>query len=155
MTDENKIKYCLVVSKIHEGIYSCLNEIPKRGGMFNWLFAFKGDITSIDDPTFDPFKYDIIHVNLSPIDWRCVMRIRELIGPKGKVQDDEVLPAVRDEIVMSLSLPSSDFTIFKGEGCDHCHGTGYYGRTAIYEILPLNERIRGLLTSQPSVGALS
>ncbi|MBF0490410.1 MAG: type II secretion system protein GspE, partial [Candidatus Omnitrophica bacterium] len=58
---------------------------------------------------------------------------------------------IREEIRRSLSLPSVNFKTYKGKGCDHCHGTGFYGRTAIYEILPMHENIRAMLTSQPSV----
>ncbi|HET7292152.1 MAG TPA: GspE/PulE family protein [Vicinamibacteria bacterium] len=35
----------------------------------------------------------------------------------------------------------------RGKGCLHCRETGYVGRTGIYEILPLSERIRKLVTA--------
>ena len=38
--------------------------------------------------------------------------------------------------------------VYKGRGCDQCNKTGYYGRTAIYEILEMNESIRGMLTGK-------
>jgi general secretion pathway protein E len=31
--------------------------------------------------------------------------------------------------------------VFYGEGCPTCRGTGYYGRTAIFEVLPVTEKI--------------
>lgn len=33
-------------------------------------------------------------------------------------------------------------TFRKGEGCSHCHYTGYRGRVAVFEILVLNENVR-------------
>jgi type II secretory ATPase GspE/PulE/Tfp pilus assembly ATPase PilB-like protein len=42
-----------------------------------------------------------------------------------------------------------DIKIFKGSGCDHCNGTGYYGRTAIYEIMEFNEAIRTAIIEKP------
>lgn len=38
----------------------------------------------------------------------------------------------------------------KGEGCDHCLGTGYSGRTAITELLPVDDDIREHIMSQAS-----
>lgn len=32
-----------------------------------------------------------------------------------------------------------------GEGCVQCRGTGYLGRTGIYEVMEMNDRIRGLV----------
>ncbi len=33
------------------------------------------------------------------------------------------------------------------EGCRHCHGTGYDGKTLIYELLEIDSRARGLIAS--------
>ena len=35
--------------------------------------------------------------------------------------------------------------VMQGEGCAHCRGTGYHGRTGIYELLPGNGRLRQLI----------
>ena len=34
---------------------------------------------------------------------------------------------------------------YAARGCDHCHGTGYAGCTAIYEIMPVTDAIRELI----------
>ncbi len=36
----------------------------------------------------------------------------------------------------------------RGSGCLHCRDTGYLGRTGIYEILPMSEKIRRLVSQQ-------
>jgi general secretion pathway protein E len=36
----------------------------------------------------------------------------------------------------------------RGKGCLHCRETGYVGRTGIYEILPMSEKIRRLVSNQ-------
>jgi type II secretory ATPase GspE/PulE/Tfp pilus assembly ATPase PilB-like protein len=38
--------------------------------------------------------------------------------------------------------------------CKHCGGTGYYGRTGIFELLVVNDRIRELIRENPNVNAL-
>jgi type II secretory ATPase GspE/PulE/Tfp pilus assembly ATPase PilB-like protein len=35
-------------------------------------------------------------------------------------------------------------TIYKGAGCKFCHGTGYHGRSGLFELLELNNEIREL-----------
>jgi len=37
-----------------------------------------------------------------------------------------------------------DIKIYKGKGCKNCHGTGYRGRMAIFEMLEMNNEIREL-----------
>ena len=33
-------------------------------------------------------------------------------------------------------------TVYRPVGCEECRGTGYRGRTAIFEIMPMSEEIR-------------
>jgi general secretion pathway protein E len=45
-----------------------------------------------------------------------------------------------------------EHTFYRGEGCGQCMGTGYMGRTGIYEILELDEELkRFILKTQDSV----
>jgi len=40
--------------------------------------------------------------------------------------------------------------LYRGKGCSFCKNTGYYGRTSIYEIIVLDEKIRSLIISKAS-----
>ena len=42
----------------------------------------------------------------------------------------------------------------RGRGCLHCRQTGYSGRTGIFEVLPLSERIRALVTGEKDSQAI-
>jgi len=44
--------------------------------------------------------------------------------------------------------------LFRGAGCTNCRGTGYFGRTAIYEALPYSRRLRNLTTQNTDLEAL-
>jgi len=46
---------------------------------------------------------------------------------------------------LGLDLLDQDITFFRGVGCRVCDGEGYRGRTAIYEILVVDEDIRDLI----------
>ncbi|MCX7726762.1 MAG: ATPase, T2SS/T4P/T4SS family, partial [Chitinispirillaceae bacterium] len=44
-------------------------------------------------------------------------------------------------------LPSYEFPVgFTSDGCPKCNGTGFKGRTAIFEIVVVNDKIREMIT---------
>jgi type II secretory ATPase GspE/PulE/Tfp pilus assembly ATPase PilB-like protein len=49
------------------------------------------------------------------------------------------------EEIKSFLPHASSAARYRARGCDQCHGTGYAGSTAIYEIMPVNEAIRDLI----------
>ncbi len=53
-----------------------------------------------------------------------------------------------DDVLMELGLTAADVVgkqFAYGKGCDTCHFTGFKGRTAIFEILILNDRLREMI----------
>ena len=44
--------------------------------------------------------------------------------------------------------------IYEATGCDECRGTGYKGRTGIFEILPVTDEIRPLIIAHASASAI-
>ncbi len=50
------------------------------------------------------------------------------------------------EELRELGLPeNSNFVFYRGKGCEHCLGTGYRGRTGIFEVLELDEELKKLI----------
>ena len=50
------------------------------------------------------------------------------------------------EELRELGLPESEnFVFYRGRGCEHCLGTGYRGRTGIFEVLELDEELKKLI----------
>ncbi len=47
-----------------------------------------------------------------------------------------------------------DMKFYHGRGCDHCRHTGYRGRAAIYEIVPVNENLRRMIIRKETGSAL-
>ena len=45
----------------------------------------------------------------------------------------------------------TDFTVYKGKGCDACGGTGYKGRVALYEVMVINDAIKEAVLTGASV----
>jgi len=56
-----------------------------------------------------------------------------------------------EESLQELSLTPEDREgrkFFRGKGCNECRNIGYKGRMGIFEIMPVNEEIRRLITEQ-------
>jgi len=57
---------------------------------------------------------------------------------------------VKKEIAQDLQISNpEEIKVFQGRGCDRCNNTGFYGRTAIYEILLMNDKIRSAILEEP------
>jgi type IV pilus assembly protein PilB len=59
--------------------------------------------------------------------------------------------------LMKIGFPTDMLGTFEchcGEGCDRCHNTGYSGRTAIFETLPVNTAIQELLMRNPTTAEI-
>ncbi|MFA6520911.1 MAG: GspE/PulE family protein [Candidatus Gracilibacteria bacterium] len=61
----------------------------------------------------------------------------------------------RDEIAGSIPnagkyFPEDVVTLYKGKGCESCAGTGYKGRTAVFEFMKITPDMRDLILKNPS-----
>jgi general secretion pathway protein E len=64
------------------------------------------------------------------------------------------VPLTSDERT-ALELPrDSTLQALKGAGCNQCRGTGYRGRTGIYELLVMDEQLRAAVHEDASAGNL-
>lgn len=61
------------------------------------------------------------------------------------------LPSKPELDAAGLTPVIKDLKFFRGTGCDNCRHTGYKGRTAIHELIVMDERIRELITNRASV----
>lgn len=56
---------------------------------------------------------------------------------------------IKPEILINLGVDATDisagFPTFHGHGCDHCGGTGYRGRLAVYEVMVMHEALKELI----------
>lgn len=52
-----------------------------------------------------------------------------------------------DEVLIDAGLDPKkvDFALTRGEGCEHCRGTGYKGRVGIFETLVITSKIRDMI----------
>jgi len=89
-------------------------------------------------------------VHSSAIAFMAQRLIRVLCPECKRVMDnpnEQIVNFIRSALGLSVS---KSITLFKHVGCDKCNNTGYYGRTALYEILPVDDPIKELIQAKAS-----
>jgi type II secretory ATPase GspE/PulE/Tfp pilus assembly ATPase PilB-like protein len=61
-------------------------------------------------------------------------------------------PSVEEQLAYNEEMKQTPATFYKGTGCNLCANTGYRGRTGLFEILVMSEKIRRMLLSNASAG---
>ena len=80
-------------------------------------------------------------------------RLVKKICPKCKVVDENIT----DDVKRQLGIPEdklAETNLYKGAGCPKCRNTGYKGRTAVYEILFIDEVIRKQINEKAPVDVI-
>jgi general secretion pathway protein E len=54
-----------------------------------------------------------------------------------------------------LRIGPEPITVWEGAGCKECRGTGYKGRTGIFEVLDMTERLKSMIKSDVELGDLA
>jgi type IV pilus assembly protein PilB len=65
------------------------------------------------------------------------------------VPEDKIVADVKN-ILGNIWKPVGQIKFFKGQGCAECGNTGYYGRVAVFEVLPVSEKISRLILERSS-----
>jgi type IV pilus assembly protein PilB len=76
-------------------------------------------------------------------------RLVRTICPDCKVSyqvDPRTLSGWRDD----FSKSKEPLVLYRGKGCKNCKQSGYYGRTGIFELLLINEKIKQLISDKAS-----
>ena len=103
-----------------------------------------GAITRLVDMGIPPFLL------ASSIGMVVAQRLVRLLCPQCKKPFPLPLETQKE-----LGLPGqADLVIFKPGGCQHCDKTGYRGRVAIYEMLPVTDAIEVLIMEKASSHAI-
>ena len=71
----------------------------------------------------------------------CAQRLVRRICPKCK----EPYVLTNEELELAKGDIKPGTTLYRGQGCNSCDGTGYKGRTGIFELLSMNKNLRSLL----------
>jgi general secretion pathway protein E len=100
-----------------------------------------GAVTRLLDMGVEPFLVS------SSLECLIAQRLVRLICPDCKTKIKPTKQILED---LGLKEDINKVEVFEGKGCEACKFTGYKGRTAIYEILRLNEEIRQMVLTKAS-----
>jgi len=78
-------------NEIPEYIKDCLEEQPARSGMYNWIFAFKGEVNTWKSVKHRLHEFDVVQVNMSPLDFQTVIDVREELTRTGNTHTKLVI----------------------------------------------------------------
>ena len=103
-----------------------------------------GAITRLQDMGCEPYLFSSVLNGV--LAQRLVRRICEVCRvPKA---------AERAELAaLGISATGAE-ELFQGKGCEECRGTGYRGRTGIYELLRITEDVRSLIVRKAPAGEI-
>lgn len=62
-----------------------------------------------------------------------------------------------EEVLQQIGITQEQIkgkTLYRGRGCERCQGTGYKGRTGLYELLVVDETVRQMTTSRASANVI-
>lgn len=79
-------------------------------------------------------------------------RLSRLICPNCKEAYTPPIESIKQFGLAAFT--DSDIAFHRGRGCDHCKMTGYRGRTGIFELLHVTDRIRSLILQRASTAEI-
>lgn len=103
-----------------------------------------GAVTRLLDMGIEPFLVS------SSLECLIAQRLVRLICPKCR---QALTAGQRKEILENIKDPAfenREIELYEGKGCEYCRFTGYFGRTGIYEVLPINESTRQMILNRSS-----
>jgi type II secretory ATPase GspE/PulE/Tfp pilus assembly ATPase PilB-like protein len=95
-----------------------------------------GAITRLQDMGVEPYLV------ASVLEGVMAQRLVRRICTACRITDE---PSAADLDALGIEKPITPASLFRGKGCDQCRGTGYRGRTGIYELFAISEEIRSLI----------
>ncbi|MFA6216160.1 MAG: ATPase, T2SS/T4P/T4SS family [Candidatus Omnitrophota bacterium] len=91
----------------------------------------------------------------SSVEAFIAQRLIRLICLDCKYEQMDIPEELKETIVLDLALKSKDeVRVFRGRGCANCNFTGFWGRTAIYEILLIDDTVKDLILNKSSAGQI-
>jgi type IV pilus assembly protein PilB len=81
----------------------------------------------------------------SALNLALAQRLVRKLCDQCKVIDDTITP----DLLLDIGVPEhwieEGFTCFKARGCSACNNTGYRGRIALYEVMPIHDELQELI----------
>ncbi|MDD5348096.1 MAG: ATPase, T2SS/T4P/T4SS family, partial [Candidatus Omnitrophica bacterium] len=90
----------------------------------------------------------------SSVEAFVAQRLVRLVCPQCKQEDSQAPPELLRLIARDLGKPVEEVRIWRGKGCSNCNFTGFFGRTAIYEVIGIDNVIKDLILKKSPSGLI-
>jgi len=90
----------------------------------------------------------------SSVEAFIAQRLIRVICQSCKHEEKSAPREIKEMIAADMGMKPSDVKIYRGKGCANCNHTGFYGRTAIYEILLIDETMKDMILKKVSSSQL-
>ena len=90
----------------------------------------------------------------SSVEAFIAQRLVRIICPECKYEDKKVPLELKELICRDLGLRSTAVKVYRGKGCANCNFTGFFGRTAIYEVLLVDEIMKDMILRKTPSGQM-
>ena len=109
------------------------------------------------------FVYSTLHTNDAP---SAIARLTDM-GVESYLITSSLVAVLAQRLVRvicsqcrmpagtALTPEGETIEVFRGLGCDHCHGTGYRGRVGIFELMELEEELRAAIMRNDDAAKLT
>jgi general secretion pathway protein E len=109
------------------------------------------------------FVYSTLHTNDAP---SAITRLTDM-GVENYLITSSLVSVLAQRLVRVICpdckgpagtaiTPDGDrIDVFKGKGCENCFNTGYRGRIGIFELMELNEEIRGIIMANADASKIT
>jgi general secretion pathway protein E len=104
-----------------------------------------GSVTRLQDMGIESFLLSTTLIGV------VAQRLVRLLCPHCKLA---YTPSTQDRKLLAMQSTNID-KLYKAEGCDDCLGSGYKGRSGIYEIIPIDNTLSDLIHKQASEAELA
>ncbi len=104
-----------------------------------------GAVTRLVDMGVEPFLIT------STVTGVLAQRLLRTLCPDCKQPAE---PTPEDLVALRLPLEAITRPLMRPVGCDACQGMGYRGRTGLYELLVMSDRLRPMIIERAGVGAI-
>ncbi len=106
-----------------------------------------GSLTRLHDMGVESFLISSSIVGL--LAQRLVRRLCERCKSKHQLRPDEL-----DLMGLSDDKSKKKLSVYEPKGCEHCNNLGYRGRMGIYELIPIDETLRGMIHRNESIQSI-
>ncbi|MFA6636328.1 MAG: ATPase, T2SS/T4P/T4SS family [Candidatus Omnitrophota bacterium] len=91
----------------------------------------------------------------SSVEAFLAQRLVRVICSNCKTAVTDIAPEIRECVIRNIGLDhGGEIKLFRGKGCENCNYTGFYGRTAIYEILIVDREIKRLIIEKATASEI-